>query len=414
MRGVVSTQGPNLPFAHQTVRHAARTSVSPYIDPLRPMPDPLSDDQVRRLRLHAQHLTPRSDAASEERLEASQEISDVVRQVGGLQAQDARAAALSVRARHPQITLRDVKRALTETRSVVRTWLMRGTLHLAATEDVPWLLAALAPRFKKTSRRRREELGLDDETVSRAAKTLEETVRHRGPLTRSEIRTDPALDDVPLDGQAAPYLLQYAALEGRVCHGPERDGTPTYVALDDWIDSTGPLPTDEAHARLTRRYLKAYGPATPRDMARWSGLTLTQTRKNFAYLDDERTKVTEDDEPAWMLAESRSHLDNPSPRLGTRLLPKYDTLLLGYESRDWILPVAHAKNIYPGGGLLRRSVLADGRIAGTWDPKTDGEKNLRVEVELFEEISSTAREQLAEEARSIGRFLGRTGTLEIV
>lgn len=377
------------------------------------MPETLSDDQVRRLRLHAQHLTPTSDAASEEGSEASQEVSHVVRQLGGLQAQDIRAAALSVRARHPQITLRDVKRALTETRSVVWTWLMRGTLHLAATEDVPWLLAALAPRFKKTSRRRREELGLDDETVSRAAKTLEETLRHRGPLTRSEIRTDPALDDVPLDGQAAPYLLQYAALEGRVCHGPERDGTPTYVALGDWIDPVDPLSTDEARTSLTRRYLNAYGPATPRDMARWSGLTLTQTRKNFAHLDDARTKVTEDDEPAWMLGESRSHLDNPSPRLETRLLPKYDTLLLGYESRDWILPVAHAKNIYPGGGLLRRSVLANGHIAGTWDPKTDGEKNLRVEVELFKEISSTAHEQLAEEARSIGRFLGRTGTLEI-
>ena len=134
---------------------------------------------------------------------------------------------------------------------------MRGTLHLAAADEVGWLLSVLGPRFKKTTRRRREQLGLDDETAARGARVLEEVLRHRGPLTRDEIRTAPDFDDVPLEGQAAPHLLGYAALDGRVCHGPKRSGAPTYVPLSEWLDLADAPPAHRARARLARHYLRA-------------------------------------------------------------------------------------------------------------------------------------------------------------
>lgn len=371
----------------------------------RTMPHPLSANQVRRLRLHAQRLAPGP--------ETTPDIAAVVRWVVGLQAQDARAAALSARARFPGITADAVARALTQTRSLVRTWLMRGTLHLAAADDLHWLLAALAPRFKKTSRRRREQLGLDDETAARGAQTLEEVLRRRGPLTRAQIRAAPALKDVPLDGQAAPHLIGYAALDGRVCHGPARDGNPTYAPLADWIDLPAAPSEHEALAMLTRRYLKAYGPAGPRDMARWSGLTLRVVRKGFERINHELTEVAVGGEPAWVLAEETPPLDEPPRHPVLHLLPKYDTLLMGYQRRDWILPAKHAKRIYPGGGLLRRSVLAVGRIVGTWDPKREGNDILRVVVDLFEDLPPPVCDALAAEAEDVGRFSGKRGVLEI-
>lgn len=365
------------------------------------MPDILSDQQVRDARLHAQHLVlDRETHAAPTR--------DVVRWVTGIQAQDLRAAALSIRARRPGTPRDAVDRALVEERSIVRTWLMRGTLHLATAADVHWLLAALGARFVATSRRRREQLGLDDETATRGARLLEDVLQERGPLTRAEIRSEPVLNDVPLEGQAAPHLLRYAALEGRICYGPTRDGAPTYVALEDWIGRRDAPSERAAQIALARRYLRAFGPATPADMAQWSGLTLTRARALFEDLGDELVEVRVDGHPAWML-----EAEGPARGPLARLLPKYDTLLLGYRSRDWILPPEHATHIYPGGGLLRRSVLAGGRIVGTWDPQPRGGDVVEICVRLFEEISPAAREQLSSDAADVGRFLGGTGVLEI-
>lgn len=368
------------------------------------MPRPLTDDQIRRLRLRGQQLL--RDA------EDVPDVAAVVRQVGGLQAQDLPAALLSARARCRGLTAEAMEHALLETRSLVRTWLMRGTIHLVAAEDIGWLLAVFGPRFNNTSRRRREQLGLDDETAIRGACVLEDVLHRRGPLTRAEIRAEPALEAVPLDGQAAPHLIRYAALEGRLCYGPWQDGEPAYAALTAWIDRPAPPPEHEALALLTRRYLRAYGPATPRDMATWSGLTLGPVREGFERIEDELAEVVVEGETAWMLTEETQRLDDLPRRFGTRLLPKYDTLLLGYRSRDWILPAAHAKRICPGGGLLRRSVLADGRIVGTWDPVRYGD-DLRVVVELFEDISPAARDELEVDAEDVGRFLGHAATLEM-
>lgn len=367
--------------------------------------DALSDEQIRWLRLRAQQLVPGSGAASD--------VAAVLRRVVGIQAQDARAAALSVRARCPGIAAEDVQSALEETRTVVRTWLMRYTIHLAAAEDVRALLSVLGPRFKKTSRRRRAQLGLDDATADRGAETLEAVLRREGPLTRDEIRAVPDMEGVPLDGQAAPHLIGYAALGGRVCHGPERDGDPTYVVLDDWIDGATPPADADALAMLTRRYLSAYGPAGPRDMAAWSGLTLTRVREGFERIEDELTAVSAGEETLWMRAEDARPSIAPPEEPAVRLLPKYDTLLLGYRDRDWVLPPDYASRIHPGGGLLRRSVLVDGRIVGTWDPEREGDDTLRVAVELFEDIAPDARDALAAEADDVGRFFGKTGRLEI-
>src|SRR5215218_8383798 len=153
----------------------------------------LSTEHALLLRTEAQGLDPRDSDKS---------VMQVVRSCGGVQAQDAPAAALSVRARSAGLTAADVERARTEDRSVIRTWAMRGTLHLLATEDLGWLLPLLGPVFIRSNQARRLQLGLDDETCERAIRALREVLGAQAPLTRAEIVEQLAGRGISLAGQA--------------------------------------------------------------------------------------------------------------------------------------------------------------------------------------------------------------------
>ncbi len=219
----------------------------------------LSDDQLRFLRLHAQRLTPQQPSEVIG-------VAQVVKEVCGIQAQDASAATLAVRSRSVGLFVSDVEQARVHDRSIIRTWGPRGTLHLLASDDIGWLLPLLGPVFVAGDRRRREELGLSEDICVRSMRIIRNVLAEQGPLTRAELMEHLATNGIRLEGQARPHLLARAALEGLICLGPDRGTEPTYVLLNDWIDHdrTGhSLSEDEAYAELTRRYLSAYGPATP-------------------------------------------------------------------------------------------------------------------------------------------------------
>src|SRR6266699_6220353 len=295
----------------------------------------LSNDQVRLLRLRAQRLTPRSrDSVSD--------VAHLVKELGGIQAQDARAAPLALRVRSTGLVAADVERARVQERTIIRTWGQRGTLHLLATEDLGWLLPLLGPIFIAASRRRRAELGLDEDTCARGIRIIRKVLADHGPLTRTELVEQLAIHGIPLEDQARPHLLSRAALEGIICLGPDRDTEPTYVLLSDWVDQEHrgrPLLDVAAHEELTRRYLKAYGPASPEDQSTWSGMPLSKTRVAWQHVADQLLEVEIAGAPAWMLKTCAAWLDElPAPAPIVRLLPRFDIYLLGYQNRDLSVP----------------------------------------------------------------------------
>ena len=360
----------------------------------------ISADQIRQLRLRSQGLRRDPEAAQGG-------PAAVVRRVLAVQAQDAQAAPLSIWARGEGLTAGDVERALVEERSIVRTWLMRGTLHLAAAEDVGWLLAALGPRFIRTTRRRYEELGLDESVRRESLSAIREILSEQGATTRTELTRRLAERGFPTEGQAAYHLMHHAGLSGLLCYGPEGGGEETFVLLDEWADVGATLPEDEAHAELARRYLDAYAPAGPEDLAAWSGLTLTQSRAAFSAITEELVEVAFGGEPLWLLRSQEGWLDDElawSPNV--RLLPRFDTYLLGYRDRDLSVPEAYAKRVHPGGGILHAVLLVDGLAAGTW--KTERKKDrLEVVVDVFEGLEEGTVDGLRGEIQRLGRFLDR-------
>jgi hypothetical protein len=259
----------------------------------------------------------------------------------------------------------DVDRALAEG-SIVLTWSLRGTRHYHRAADVRWLLDLFGPVFGRPGRRARQ-LGIDGSVGDQAVRALRRAL-DSGPLTRPQVRELLAPVGVDPSGQAPVHVLFRAACEGVLCvvPGPRAAGGERYVLLDDWVPP-GPPPPDPA-AELARRYLTAFGPATPADLAAWSGLPAGVVREGWSALAGDLVEVARPGgDPAWVLADRAGVLDGPEAGPApVRMLGGFDTFLLGYADRSLHLPPEHSRTVNAGGGIVRPVVLDDGRVVATW------------------------------------------------
>ena len=365
-------------------------------------PYELSADQARRLRARAQRLAAPSPAG---------DVAAVLTAVCGVQAQDRRAAALSVRARSTGLTVGDVERSRLADRSVVRTWAMRGTFHLLPAADVRWVLSVLGPVLVAGGRRRLAELGFDEGRTVRAVEIVRRALERHGPRTRAELAEDlrGAGLDVDVGSQAVVHVVRRAALEGVLCVGPDRDGSEAYVALDDWVATDGRAPDgDSSLAELGRRYLEGYGPADPQDLAAWSGLPAAQARRAWRLLGAELVAVSVDGARAWALSRDGHAGAIRRRRPGVRLLPAFDTYLLGYRSRALAVDGRDSRRVWPGGGWIHPTVVVDGRVVATWRLSPPP-----VVVEPFDALPPAVVRSLEREAADVGRFLGVSTSLTV-
>jgi hypothetical protein len=323
------------------------------------------------------------------------------------------AASLAIWARTRDLRTSQLVDALEGSRTLVRTWSLRGTLHLHAAEDLGWLLPLVGPLFIRRSRRRFAELGLSDEIYEKACPILEALLAAQGPQTRAEVAAHLANRGIPTEGQAAYHLLRRAGLDGRICYGPKVNGEPTYVLLNDWVRVPDLPDADAALLQLTQRYLAAYGPVRPGDFAAWSGLSLPTARNGFAGLARELRKVEVKGQEAWLL---QGHADRGTEETPTgplvRLLPGYDPYLLGYQHRDLMVAPEHARQIHPGGGILRATLLVDGMAAGIWSRRRRTH-DLVVQVQHFENLPPGVLPALEVEVEHLGNFLATATVLDL-
>jgi hypothetical protein len=358
-------------------------------------------------RMARQGLAPRieGDAASAARTSA------------GLQAQDLAASRLAVRARAAGADERSVAAACDTDRTVVRTWLMRGTLHMVPAEDVRWMVALFGPPTAQRDRTRRYQLGVTDEICAAAMSALPDVLA-AGALTRRELIDALRERGVAVEpaGQAPAHLVLYTSAMGLTCRGPDIGRDATYVLLDSWLPPGPAGPAgDIALTELARRYFAAFSPATPDDFASWSGLA--GARRAAQDLLGDLHEVNVDGKPAWRPGDLRETGNvrgaGDLPGAGdVRLLPAFDSYLLGYRDRDAIIGNSPAKRIYAGGGWIHPAVIVDGRIVGTWkSAKT--KRNLVVSVELFMRANRSLRTALEEETDDVGRFYGLPAVVQL-
>lgn len=287
---------------------------------------------------------------------------EVVAHMGAMQAQDHGNAlwAIGLRAPGTGTGIGDVRAAI-DSRAVVRTWMLRGTLHFVAGADLRWMLALVAPRAIAAQASRHRQLALDDEVFAACRKLL-------GKALRGTTRTRGALFDllnakgIATEGQRGIHILWRLAQDGLICFGAHEGKQPSFALLDDWLPDAGPvLSRDEALATLAQRYFGSRGPASVADFAWWAGLTQADAKRALAAAAGLRQEIV-DGTALWMAQDAQ-----PQRAKGVHLLAGFDEYLLGYKDRSHVLAPQFADRIAPGGnGVFKPMIVSDGQIAGTW------------------------------------------------
>jgi hypothetical protein len=338
------------------------------------------------------------------------QLVEVVREVGGIHAQVMSAAELALSVRVRGLTQEHVGRALWEERTLVKTWTLRGTLHLHAADELGlWLAARRAVvgdwYFANEVRPKeaRQILAVLADALDGRCLTRDELVEAVTPHVSGWAREH--------IGSGWGTILGPAALNGVLVHGPPQGTRVTFVRPDQWFGAQQEWEPRAALVEILRRYLRAFGPATHNHFAAWVAGSHLKAKDAKALLDSiagELVEVEIEGKRAWLLADDRSR---STPAGGVRLIPEYDAYVMGFREREHLFPPeavvrtkAHGKGRLEGPGALSW-LLVDGRIAGTWSRKRTA-KVVELRVDPFGKLTKNQRQRLEEESNRVGAFYG--------
>jgi hypothetical protein len=358
-------------------------------------------DQVNAWRLRRHFLLERADRSA---------LLDVVTRLGGVHAQLMSAAELILWARMEHLAAEDVQNALWQERVLVKTWAMRGTLHLLTREDFARQVAA-----RSTLKARRPPSwftyhGVTPDDLTAILVGVPATVGAQ-PLTREQLadavakRADkPHLREVLRSGWGA--LLKPAAFRGELCFGPNQGQNVTFVRPVAWLGDWEIGEIEGALAEIAQHFLGVYGPATVDEFARWFGCEPGDAKRAFRALDDAVVEVTVAGWQAWALTSSLEAMQTTESVHVVRLLPYFDPYTLAVARHaHFLLPAAYKGRIYRPQGWIAPVVLVDGQLAGVWEYEQK-RTQVRIEVELFAPPTVTLKQGLEAEAARLGDFLG--------
>ena len=362
----------------------------------------VSSRDVAQFRLRRHHLLRAKPA----------DVVTLCRDICGAQAQILPAAHLQLWARNHGITRTEIESALWNSRTLVKTHVMRQTLHLIPADEFLLYVAALRSYLLAFALRIMARCGVTREEADALTELIME-IMSAGPRTRAEItaavrprvskRVRAWMDKVW-------SIVRIPVAEGLLCYGCGEGNEVQLVRTDQWLTKLKARPVQEAEAQcaLLRKYLRAYGPATLSDFAHWSGLPAAQVRSLQARVAQELAEVKMEDEICLLL---RGDLDllnsaaNSGPSI--RLLPHFDPYLLAHRGKDHLLEDKHYKRVYRNQGWISPVLLVDGVIAGTWSHKLQGSR-LQVTLEPFTKLTRATRDAVAHEAECMAGFFGRS------
>ncbi|WP_448810068.1 winged helix DNA-binding domain-containing protein [Agromyces bauzanensis] len=333
-------------------------------------------------------------------------VVDAVRRLGAAQAQDFTAAKWVLGARVPGSVVADVDAAI-ESREIVRSWPLRGTLHVLPTDRLRPILAITGPRVLQQAATRHRQLELDEATFRRARAVAETELAAGGSRSRDELQAAWEAAGIATAGQRGYHLIWRLASEAVLCWGPIEGRGQRLVLLDEWAPaSAAPEDRDETLAALFRAYIAGHGPATVRDFAWWSGLTLGDARTAHAAAGD---AVTAFDDERFVASDTGWPADpgSPTPRVaGGVALPPFDEYFLGYGDRDAVCDPAHAARVIPGGnGVFQPILVRGGLVVGTWR-RGRGREASSVVLEGFDAASVIDPATFTASLRAWARFWG--------
>jgi len=363
-------------------------------------PSPIRIEAVASFRLRRHHLL--EDSAQK------QDAVTICRDMCGVQAQIMSAAYLQLWTRNHAITRPEIDSALWKTRTLVKTSLMRQTLHLIPTDEFPLYIAALRPSRFAQAMRVMERCGITRDESEALIALIMETLS-AGPLSRPAIAAairPKASKQVRFWMENSWSLVRLPVAEGLICYGRGEGNEIVFIRTDHWLPKLKLklMPTTEAQCALLRKYLRAYGPATLTDFSHWAGIPLRELKPLPALLESELAEAPGGKKNRLLLREDVAALTgrrsaNPS----IRLLPNFDSYLLAHREKDHLLSAQHYKRVYRNQGWISPVVLINGVITGVWSHKVHG-KRLLVNIEPFGKLTKTERAGIEREAESLALY----------
>lgn len=334
----------------------------------------------------------------------------VVSWLCAMQAQEYPAAKWAIGSRAPGCQDGDVEQAFNDG-LILRTHVLRPTWHFVTPEDIRWLLKLSAPRIHAVNAYYYRQAELEAKTFAKSCAMIHRTLEGGQTLTRAELAVYLKRARIPADGLKLAYLMMHAELEGAICSGPRRGRQFTYALLDERAPkTTNVFERDEALAELAKRYFSSHGPATARDFAWWSGLTIKDAQMAAASADSlESTSI--DGAEHWTATDS-----NPTPfkSVGALLLPNYDEYLVAYKNRAPFVDAARAANIVArSNGAFANHLVVDGCLSGSWS-RTLTSRSVLVEVAPYKRLTPAQSRAVANAVESYGEFFGLPATLSVV
>jgi hypothetical protein len=286
-------------------------------------------------------------------------------------------------------------------RSLVRSWMLRGTLHFAAAEDARWILALVArtsaPRYASYNRR----LELDEATFARSHDALTKALQGGAALTRKEISSVLEASGISTQGLRQTFLLYRAALEGLICFGPFRGKQPTFVLLEEWLPPAAPKTYEESLGELAWRYFRSHGPATFKDYRWWSGLTAGEARAGLELVKARLAQESIGDQVYWFSPELPASGTTP-PR--AYLLPVYDEYIVAYSDRGAVMDMPSILRQVGERGSLGPFIVLAGRVVGAWKRELY-KGRVAITLQPFARLSETEEQAVSAAAHRYADFL---------
>ena len=333
----------------------------------------------------------------------------VVSWLCAMQAQDYPAAKWAIGSRAPGLQDGDVEQAFNDG-LILRTHVLRPTWHFVAPADIRWLLKLSAPRIHAANAYYYRQSDLDAKTFAKSCAMIHRTLEGGTSLTRAELAVYLKRARIPADGLKLAYVMMHAELEGVICSGPRRGKQFTYALLDERVPKGKELARDEALAELAKRYFTSHGPATVRDFAWWSGLTITDAQKAAASAGSlEFSSIG-----GTVHWSAKGGNATPFKSAGALLLPNYDEYLIAYKDRAPFIDAARAANIVArSNGAFANHLVLDGRLAGSWS-RTCKANTVLVEIAPYKKLTPLQSRAVANAVECYGEFLGLSASFAIV
>jgi Winged helix DNA-binding domain len=328
-----------------------------------------------------------------------------VRTLGAVQAQDYPAAKWALAQRTKASTDASLDEAFARG-TILRTHVMRPTWHFVTPEDIRWLLALTAPRVNALMAGYYRKMELDERTLKRSCAVIEKALRGGRHLTRQTLSTALTQAGVfaSLPSMRLGFVLMWAELGALICSGPRHGKQFTYALVDERVPPVRAMSKEEALAELLVRYFSSHGPATIKDFAWWSGLTVKDTRAALDLVDSTLERETISGQTYFGPRARRGR--TPAPAAGAHLLPAYDEGMLSYRDNRVALSRYGPRLMRDNGQV----VVIDGRVVGSWR-RTVVKESVRIEVDPFVKLTRGAMRAIADAAARYGVFLNMPATV---